>query len=135
MSPYTDMLTYSSGVYSRTQEAFKFQGNHIFKVLGWETSPDGGSYWIVENTWGTDWGEGGYGKIASGGETSLDFYALSFAMYPKTMAEAYAEQMASQTISMDQFSNFDSLEDDISEIFMDEIEESDVIEEGIDQDL
>lgn len=96
ISPFTDMLTYSSGVYSRTQDAFKFQGNHIFKVLGWETSPDGSSHWIVENTWGTDWGENGYGRIASAGETSLDFYALSFSMFPKTMADAYAEQMANQ---------------------------------------
>jgi len=35
LNPYTDMLTYSEGVYSRTNEAFRFQGNHIFKVIGW----------------------------------------------------------------------------------------------------
>jgi hypothetical protein len=35
LNPYTDLLTYSSGVYSRTGEAFKFQGNTIFKIVGW----------------------------------------------------------------------------------------------------
>ena len=92
LNPYTDMLTYSNGIYSRTQEAFRFQGNHLFKIVGWESTPDGNSSWIVENTWGTDWGENGYARIASFGETSLDFYALSFAMYPLTMAEYYEQQ-------------------------------------------
>jgi len=114
MNPHTDLLTYSKGVYQRVEGSFRFQGNHVVKVLGWETSPDGSSYWIVENTWGSDWGEDGYARIASGGETSLDFYALGFTIYPKTMADLYAEQMASQTINMDQFSgDFDDLDEDI----------------------
>lgn len=92
LSPYTDMLTYSEGVYMRTNEAFKYQGNHIFKIVGWNSSPDGGSVWIVENVWGADWGENGYARIASSGETSLDFYALSFAVYPKTLAEYYKHE-------------------------------------------
>ena len=56
MNPFTDMLTYSEGVYTRTQDAFRFPGNHIFKIVGWESTFDGGSAWIVENTWGQDWG-------------------------------------------------------------------------------
>lgn len=92
LNPYTDMLTYSEGIYSRTNDAFRFQGSHVFKILGWEDSPETGSHWIVENTWGTDWGEEGYARISGNGETQLDFYALSFVMYPKTIAEYYAEQ-------------------------------------------
>lgn len=57
MQPYTDFLTYKEGTYHRTGEAFKFQGNHVVKVLGWDSSPDGSSYWIIENMWGSDWGE------------------------------------------------------------------------------
>lgn len=82
ISPFTDFLTYSEGIYSRTSEAFKYNGNHVLKVIGWESSPEGGSHWIVENTWGQDWGENGYAKIASQGETSLDFFGLGLAVHP-----------------------------------------------------
>lgn len=60
------------------------------KVVGWETLPDESEAWIVENTWGEDWGDGGYAKIAGNGETSLDFYALTFSVYPLKMADYYA---------------------------------------------
>ena len=89
-SPFTDFLTYKEGVYSRTQDSFKYQGNHLVKVVGWETMPDETEAWIVENTWGEDWGDGGYGKIAGNGETSLDYYALSLSIYPMTLADYYA---------------------------------------------
>ena len=91
LNPYTDMLTYADGIYSRTADAFRFQGSHIMKIVGWEDSEEEGSHWLVENTWGHDWGDKGYGKIAGGGETQLDFFALSFVMYPKTIAEYYQE--------------------------------------------
>lgn len=39
------------------------------KIVGWEDSEEEGSHWIVENTWGLDWGDKGYAKIAGGGET------------------------------------------------------------------
>lgn len=41
LTPYTDFLTYKEGTYSRTADAFKFNGNHVVKVLGWENTPDG----------------------------------------------------------------------------------------------
>ena len=92
LTPYTDFLTYKEGIYSRTQEAFKFPGNHLVKVVGWETQPNESMAWIVENSWGEDWGDNGYAKIMSGGETSLDFYAIGVAVYPMSMADYYAQQ-------------------------------------------
>lgn len=46
MTPFTDLLTYSEGIYHRTHDAFKFNGNLIVKVLGWEKSAEG-DYWII----------------------------------------------------------------------------------------
>lgn len=90
MTPNTDFLTYNDGVYHRTSDAFRFSGNHVVKVLGWEES-DGHRAWIIENTWGEDWGQGGYAKVLSNGETMLDHYAIGLAAYPLTMADYYAQ--------------------------------------------
>jgi C1A family cysteine protease len=122
ITPFTDMLTYKEGVYQRTQEAFKFPGNHLVKVVGWETMPDESSVWIIENTWGEDWGDNGYAKINSGGETTLDFYAIGTAIYPFSMAEYYAQQQAqAQT-------QFSTMTDDLSEQLTDAMNEE--IENG-----
>lgn len=135
MTPYTDFLTYKEGIYSRTTDAFKFNGNHIVKVIGWENTPDGSSAWIVQNTWGLDWGEDGYAKIGSGGETMLDFYAIGFAAYPTTMADYYAQQSQPQmTINQKDFNEIDDsmIIDLDNDIFNDS---EPVVEEGIDTEL
>jgi len=63
MVVYTDFLTYSNGLYHRTEDAFKFNGQHIVKIVGWDKSSEGNDYWIVENVWGEDWGEQGYARL------------------------------------------------------------------------
>jgi C1A family cysteine protease len=63
MTIFTDFLTYKSGLYHRTEDAFKFNGNHIVKIVGWEKAADSGEHWIIENVWGPSWGESGYAKI------------------------------------------------------------------------
>lgn len=41
--------------------------NHMVNIEGWVDSEEyaqyGGGYWIVRNSWGTGWGDGGYFKI------------------------------------------------------------------------
>lgn len=99
MTIFTDFLTYKDGIYHRSEDAFKFNGQHVVKIVGWDRQGDGNEYWIVENTWGADWGENGYFKVlASDKSTMLDFYAIGVAVYPYTMAEYYAmqDQMAAQ---------------------------------------
>jgi C1A family cysteine protease len=93
MIVYTDFLTYKDGIYHRTEDAFKFNGQHVVKIVGWDRQGDGNDFWIVENTWGPDWGEEGYFKVlASDKSTGLDFYGLGVATYPYTLAEYYAMQ-------------------------------------------
>jgi len=61
LSPYTDFLVYASGDYQRTNDAFKYNGNHIVKVFGWKKTADGSTAWLIENSWGDSWGEHGFG--------------------------------------------------------------------------
>lgn len=66
-----DMLTYKSGVYSKGEDIAKFNGFHTVKIVGWgvesgaEDEPNkDNKYWIIQNTWGEDWGENGYMRVS-----------------------------------------------------------------------
>jgi len=81
---HTDFLTYKSGVYVKGEEVPKFQGYHGIKIIGWgvengsELEPNSGNkYWIVQNSWGEDWGENGYARISMGQELMFDQYAYA----------------------------------------------------------
>lgn len=54
---------YKSGVYTTTDT--KYIGAHAVKIMGWGVD-SGASYWLVANSWNTEWGEGGRFRIARG---------------------------------------------------------------------
>ncbi|KAF7152058.1 hypothetical protein RHSIM_Rhsim01G0028800 [Rhododendron simsii] len=39
---------------------------HAILLVGYDTTEEGEKYWIFKNTWGTNWGDKGYGKMARG---------------------------------------------------------------------
>jgi hypothetical protein len=55
---YRDFYYYTGGVYRWVWGAF--EGYHAVSIVGYD---DNGGYWICKNSWGTNWGEGGYFKI------------------------------------------------------------------------
>jgi cathepsin B len=61
---YDDFFSYHSGVY--THKTGGMAGRHAVRVLGWGV--DGSTpYWLVANSWGTNWGwDHGYFKIMRG---------------------------------------------------------------------
>ncbi len=59
MDVYSDFFYYIGGVYSYAWGTL--EGGHAILIVGYD---DAGQYFIVKNSWGTDWGEAGYFKIA-----------------------------------------------------------------------
>ncbi len=64
---YSDFFGYRSGVYRKTSAATR-RGGHCVTMVGYS---DSGRYWICKNSWGSNWGDQGYFKIAYG-EVGID---------------------------------------------------------------
>ena len=65
-------ITYKDGVIEESE--CNKEPNHAVTVVGF--TPE---YWVVKNSWGVNWGDGGYGKISRGHDTcGISSYA-SFA--------------------------------------------------------
>jgi cathepsin B len=62
-SVYRDFLSYKSGVYHHTSG--ELLGGHAVKLMGWG-SDSGTDYWLIANSWGEEWGDGGKFKIKRG---------------------------------------------------------------------
>jgi hypothetical protein len=59
MEVYSDFYSYLSGVYSHVSGTY--EGLHAVEVIGYD---DDYQCFIVKNSWGTDWGESGFFRIA-----------------------------------------------------------------------
>ncbi|CAH0553763.1 unnamed protein product [Brassicogethes aeneus] len=56
---------YSEGVYFDPECGNQLKDlNHAVLVVGFGTEPDGKKYWLVKNSYGEKWGQGGYVKMA-----------------------------------------------------------------------
>ncbi|XP_060520829.1 uncharacterized protein LOC132698652 [Cylas formicarius] len=60
---FEDFLSYKSGIYQPTTE--KMVGGHAVKIIGWGEE-DGVKYWLIVNSWNSDWGTDGYVKFIRG---------------------------------------------------------------------
>ncbi|GMS80498.1 hypothetical protein PENTCL1PPCAC_2673, partial [Pristionchus entomophagus] len=76
---YEDFEQYTSGIY--VHNSGKYLGGHAVKVIGWGT--EGSTpYWLVANSWNTDWGENGLFRIIRG-TNEVGFEAGIVAGLPK----------------------------------------------------
>uniref|UniRef100_A0A0A1WUP5 Cathepsin B n=1 Tax=Zeugodacus cucurbitae TaxID=28588 RepID=A0A0A1WUP5_ZEUCU len=60
---YEDLILYKDGVYQHV--VGKALGGHAIRILGWGVEK-GTPYWLIANSWNTDWGNNGYFKILRG---------------------------------------------------------------------
>jgi len=61
--------SYSGGVYYPSP--YECEPNHAVLVVGYGTDPNYGDYWLIKNSWGTWWGEGGYFRYQRGGNPCM----------------------------------------------------------------
>lgn len=62
---YKSFMSYTSGVYQKHWYEILPEGGHAVKVVGWGTE-SGVDYWLVANSWNTNWGLQGFFKIKRG---------------------------------------------------------------------
>ena len=54
---------YESGIVNDTE--CLVGTNHAVTAVGWGTAENGSEFWIIKNSWGTDFGENGYIRVAN----------------------------------------------------------------------
>nr|ACO11618.1 Cathepsin B precursor [Caligus rogercresseyi] len=64
-SVYSDFMNDKSGVYRHVKGSLL--GGHAIRILGWGVEK-GTPYWLVANSWNTDWGDKGTFKILRGSD-------------------------------------------------------------------
>ena len=81
MDGMSDLDNYRGGIY-QTSTSATAQFGHWVVIVGWQNddSIETGGYWIIKNSWGTSWGDNGFGNIAYGA-ANIDRYVIMYAVY------------------------------------------------------
>ncbi|KAJ0171568.1 hypothetical protein K1T71_013118 [Dendrolimus kikuchii] len=78
MTVHQDFFHYRDGIYRRSRYGDNYlMGLHSVRVMGWGEER-GDKYWIVANSWGTNWGENGFFRIARGeNESDIESFVVT----------------------------------------------------------
>jgi len=83
MAVYSDFGSYTGGVYEHPGDEPVSDINHQVVIVGYD---DDQECWIVKNSWGSDWGDNGYFKIAYG-DCQIE-HEIVYADFSPTVARA-----------------------------------------------
>ncbi|XP_037520810.1 procathepsin L [Rhipicephalus sanguineus] len=67
---------YSKGVY-RDDSCVLYEVSHAVVIVGYGVTDDGTPYWIVKNSWGQKWGQGGYVYLAKDAKNQCGIASLA----------------------------------------------------------
>jgi cathepsin C len=78
---YHDFIYYRSGIYYHSGPDWLL-GYHAVSIVGWgKDDRSGTKYWIVKNSWGSNWGEEGFFRIIRG-SNDCDIEGEAFEAFP-----------------------------------------------------
>ncbi len=100
MQIYVDFLNYKSGIYQKGDEIAKFSGKHAIKIVGWGVETEGEQigtkYWIIQNNFGSTWGDEGYAKIAFGQDLFFDQFGYAMRVSKERPVETRIPETATE---------------------------------------
>jgi C1A family cysteine protease len=98
MDVYTDFFYYTGGGPYEYSYG-KYEGGHALLIVGYvdDLSVDGGGYFIVKNSWGSDWGDSGYFNIAYSQAVAPVYFGESTIAYKKPIPSPAAPSNLSAT--------------------------------------
>jgi len=74
---------YSSGILDVDANDCPISNDHCVSAVGYGTE-NGKFYYIIKNSWGTDWGESGFVRIAAAGDGPGVCGVQQYGSYPIT---------------------------------------------------
>lgn len=77
MTVYEDFLFYSSGIYKSVSK--KMSGRHAVSIVGFN---DVERFWVIRNSWGTEWGEKGFARISYDDKSGIGEDTYAFILKP-----------------------------------------------------
>jgi C1A family cysteine protease len=96
MRVYNDFFAYTSGVYVAVPST-GIAGYHCISVVGYD---DGQQCWILKNSWGSNWGDGGFVRIRyNQPDLLLDSDWQFYSVVPQIMAAWHGGVTVAQTYS------------------------------------
>jgi len=73
---YFDLLLYNDGIYIPNKNSV-YLGTRTVKLIGWNIDDDDDTeYWIVANSFGINWGMGGYFNIRTDSDLIIEAYGI-----------------------------------------------------------
>ena len=112
-SVYKDFYEFDGlGIYRHNEDDNDIVGGHAVEIVGWDCSDNQNSYWWIKNSWGIDYGHGGYFKFLMGNNQChlesnvIGFFPNIFNIPFKKMHSVNELILKNKNLSQQYISNF-----------------------------